>query len=372
MEQPVEDISGIPRKRKHSFSKNRRGTKEGEKLFADFLKREQILQINQYMEQETFEFFEREMKSFVRQIREFDRELSIEQIWQAMRNYLIFSMIVELQGEKQQAGKPILGYSLLYPYTDNYIDDVEKSAKEKEDYNRLIGDRIRGFEVKPGGALEEKTVKLLEEIEDSYCGEQLEQIRCVLLSLLEAQHQSIKQQEQGRELLTTEQILDISVYKGGTSVLADYFFSTREWNRGEEEFYLKFGLLLQLVDDLQDRAEDDREGSRTLMTEAAREGRLEQLANQLMWFAKEVISGFTPHSKDIKPFVLRHCVSVTMIAVAMSQDDFSKKYIRRMEEYLPFSLKFFKKISKKQSGSPAPDKRMIDNQMRLLDILVSE
>ena len=33
-------------------------------------------------------------------------------------------MIVEMQGEKQNAADPVLAYSLLYPYTDNYIDNA--------------------------------------------------------------------------------------------------------------------------------------------------------------------------------------------------------------------------------------------------------
>ena len=73
---------------------------------------------------------------------------------------------------------------------------------------------------------------------------------------------------QQQKSVTEEQILEISIRKGSTSVLADYLFATPDWTEYEESFYLKFGFILQLVDDLQDIEEDRKSGSHTLMTEA--------------------------------------------------------------------------------------------------------
>ena len=204
-------------------------------------------------------------KHFIDRVRGFDADLNAGQIWQAMRNYFIYAMIVEMQGERQNAANPILAYSLLYPYTDNYIDDKTTTKKEKERYNRMIARKLKGEPVLAQSALEEKTCRLLDMIGDAYEGEAKKKVIGTLLQLLEAQNYSIRQQKAG---ISEDEILGISIWKGSTSVLADYLFATQDWREKEEGFYLRFGFLLQLVDDLQDMEEDKKEGSHTLMIKA--------------------------------------------------------------------------------------------------------
>ena len=38
----------------------------------------------------------------------------------------------------------ILGYSLLYPYSDNYLDRADISAEEKLRFSERFRDRLRG------------------------------------------------------------------------------------------------------------------------------------------------------------------------------------------------------------------------------------
>lgn len=98
--------------------------------------------------------------------------------------------------------------------------------------------------------------------------------------------------------MSETRILDISIWKGSTSVLADYLFAAADWTEYEETFYLKFGFLLQLVDDLQDMEEDQKAERNTLMT------------------------------------------------AARNPQFFSKRYLKALEPYLPFPLDFIKKMKK--------------------------
>lgn len=321
----------------------RQWEQELEADFMDFFKREKILSLSEWMDQELLEGFKGETKRFVNRVRAFDETLTQEQIWQSMRNYLIYAMIVEMQGEKQNAGDPILAYSLLYPYTDNYIDDKQITKQEKERYNRMIASKLKGETVAPRNPLEEKTCRLLHMILEAYEGGKKSRIAATLLQLLEAQNCSIGQQQTG---MTEERILEISIWKGSTSVLADYLFATADWTEYEESFYLKFGFLLQLVDDLQDIDEDGRTGSRTLMTEAKNRQRLEQNVNRLLWFTWNVIREFEPRNPELKGFVLKNCVQISLLAAAMSPQFFSKGYLKALEPYLPFSLDYIKKMRK--------------------------
>ena len=61
---------------------------------------ENILQIKKHIPKELFSDFEQNLELFLEKTKAFDETLSPENIWQAMRNYLIYCMIVNLQGEK--------------------------------------------------------------------------------------------------------------------------------------------------------------------------------------------------------------------------------------------------------------------------------
>lgn len=321
---------------------------EMERECKDFLGREKMLSLSEWISPELFREFEKETKRFIGRIREFDETLKPEQIWQAMRNYFIYAMIVEMQGERQNAADPVLAYSLLYPYTDNYIDDRKVTGREKERYNRMIALKLKGEPAVPQNALEEKTCRLLDMIGNFYEGRAKKKISETLLQLLEAQQCSIGQQ---KAEITEERILEISIWKGGTSVLADYLFSTMDWTEKEEEFYFRFGFMLQLVDDLQDMEEDKKEGSHTLMTKAAERRRTEERVNRLLWFIWNVVGGFEPKNPELKGFVLKNCVEITLFSAAMNGQFFSREYIKALEPYLPLSVEFIKKMKKQQKKS---------------------
>lgn len=318
---------------------------ELEQDFTELMEREKILKLSEWMSPVLLNAFKCEAKHFVNMVREFDETLTPAQIWQTLRNYFIYAMIVDMQGKEQNAGDPILAYSLLYPYTDNYIDDEHILVQDKERYNQMIALKLKGESAIPGNSLEEKTCRLLDMILKSYEGSAKKKVAGTLLQLLEAQNNSIRQQKRD---ITEEQILEISMWKGSTSVLADYLFATTDWTEYEENFYLKFGFLLQLVDDLQDIEEDRKSGSHTLMTEAEKQQKLEQCANRLLWFTWNVIREFNPINPALKGFVLKYCVEISVITAAMNQQFFSGEYLKALEPYLPFSADFLKKMKKQQ------------------------
>lgn len=314
----------------------------------ELLEKEKILSLYNWMDRQQLEAFKREAKHFTNSVRAFDESLRPAQIWQTLRNYFIYAMILDMQGKEQHAGDPILAYSLLYPYTDNYIDDARITRQDKERYNRMIASKLRDEAVTPHNALEEKTCRLLDMILTAYEGSARKKIMETLLELLEAQNNSIRQQ---KTPLTEAQILEISIRKGSTSVLADYLFAATDWREYEENFYLKFGFLLQLVDDLQDIEEDRNAGSQTLMTGAESRQQLEQYTNRLLWFSWHVIRDFEPVNPGLKRFVLKHCVEISLLTAAANQQFFSREYLKALETYLPFSLDFLKKMKKQMLQS---------------------
>ena len=311
---------------------------------------ENILQIKKHIPKELFSDFEQNLELFLEKTKAFDETLSPENIWQAMRNYLIYCMIVNLQGEKQNCRDTILGYSLLYPYTDNYIDKLHRKTTDKNSYNQLIRKTLMGENVTPTNFYEEKTKQLLLLVQNSYSNDFIrkENASSLLLLMLEAQEKSINQiHKLGTKKLTKDEILHISVYKGGLSVFIDYLFSIdfdfSSVTEAEMIFYLCFGLILQLADDLQDIAEDKKNHSQTLMSYAKTKDQLEHTVNRLFHFTHTCIANFSPRNTQLHTFTLQNCELMLLAAIAKNAKYFSKVYLEKIEQHLPFSISFLEK-----------------------------
>ena len=63
-------------------------------------------------------------KDFVRKAWIFDPELGNHEMFQALRNVWIMLGLQSFFGKEVKITPSLLGYSLLYPYTDNLIDDA--------------------------------------------------------------------------------------------------------------------------------------------------------------------------------------------------------------------------------------------------------
>lgn len=342
-----------------SFPEDESGQAEWKKqvdvLMEEFLEKEQILGIRKSMSQELFWDFEEETKEFVRQTRKFDSEISLESIWQALRNYFIYAVTSDLQGQPQKCKDDIVSYSLLYPYTDNYIDEKEHTESEKKAYNEMIRDVLCDRPVMVEKGISEKTYQLLDRLWDGYDGEKRKEVQNLLLLMLEAQSNSIRQQS-GEEQLTEEEILRISVYKGSMSVLIDYFFTVFKMKKEEIDFYMKFGFLLQLADDLQDVKEDKKSGSQTVMVKRSKDGTLEEAVNHLLHFIHQIFEEFTPVNDGLKSFMEQHCYTMVIGTVMINSECFSKDYIRKMECFFPVHAEY----TQKQQRMP----EKLDERMR--------
>ena len=317
----------------------------------EFIKQEHILHIQKHFSEELFADFEQNIELFLEKTNAFDKTLPADAIWQAMRNYLIYCMIVNLQGEKQNCRDTILGYSLLYPYTDNYIDELYRTHSDKDSYNQLIYCTLKGDDIAPANPYEEKTKDLLHLVLNSFSEDSLRQQQAsfFLLLMLEAQERSILQIHRfGIKKLSTDEILRISSYKGGLSVFIDYLFSIDFQLSAvtDEElfFYLSFGLILQLVDDLQDIKEDRKNHSQTMFSICRRKKQYEAMANRLLHFTHTCIANFSPKNSQLHTFTLLNCQLIVLATIAKNANYFSKSYLEKIEKYLPFSISFFEKI----------------------------
>jgi len=151
----------------------------------------------------------------------FNPDLSKNEIYQAIRNVWIMNTIQLFLNKPVKNTHSIFAYSLLYPYSDNLIDDPKLSEAEKIEFLSRFGSRLEGRIITPLNNIERDIYKLIETIEEQYSRKAFPQVWASLYAIHEAQQKSIKQQND--KSLSENEILKISIEKGGTSVLADAY-----------------------------------------------------------------------------------------------------------------------------------------------------
>jgi hypothetical protein len=287
---------------------------------------------------------------FARWARRFDANLSMADIVQACRSAWTACGLQALLGDPMGITPSILGYSLLYPYSDNYLDRPDVSAEAKRFFSERFRERLQGRGISAIDNREVALWALVELIEGQYPRPRYPQVFACLLAIHQAQEATIAQLGNGVPCRDAE-VLRITCAKGGTSVLADACLAHGWLSEQESRFSFEWGVLLQLGDDLQDVREDLLRGSVTLFTRAAALGvPLDALVIQLLNFSERVAAGMDdlPNaSKTLKNLLRMSWRSLIVGAVANSPDFFSAGFLGEAERLSPFRFEFLRKRQEK-------------------------
>jgi hypothetical protein len=289
---------------------------------------------------------------FAQWSRRFDPAICHEDITQACRNAWTACGLQPLLGEPMGLTPSIVGYSLLYPYSDNYLDSSEVSAREKRLFSQRFLARLRGEALPPLNPRESAIWNLVALVETQFPRAQFPQVFDCMIAIHRAQEESIAQLKGNVDC--DLEILPITSAKGGSSVLADACLS-RGWLNGEEsEFAFDWGMLLQLGDDLQDVREDLRRGSATLFSRNAAAGRpLDSLTARLLEMSGTVSDRMDrlPHGSPVLKGLLRMSWrQLIVMAVANVQEFFTPQFAAEMERRSPFRFAFLRARQKRLEG----------------------
>jgi hypothetical protein len=280
---------------------------------------------------------------FARRARQFDAHISRADTIQACRNAWTACGLQPLFGETMRLTPSILAYSLLYPYSDNYLDSADESIEAKMAFSGRFRDRLRGIDLPPLNEREGSIWALVAMIEAQYPRPQFPQVFDCLLAIHSAQEESILQLG-GR--CHASDLLRLSFAKGGTSVLADACLARGWMNEEERRVGFEWGALLQLGDDLQDVHDDLRRASLTLFTQAVAKGeQLDDLVLQLLSYCEQVADRMNrlPHgSQRLKKLLRMSWRSLILAAVADAHEFFSPEFVSRAERCSPFRFEFLR------------------------------
>jgi hypothetical protein len=283
--------------------------------------------------------------ALARWARRFDPNLSMADIIQACRNAWTACGLQPLLGERIRITPSIIGYSLLYPYSDNYLDSADVSTEEKIRFSERFREQLRGASLPILDSRESALWAMIQLIEGQYPRTHYPQVFDCLLAIHQAQEQSIAQVKNSASCDDAE-LLRVSCAKGGSSVLADACLARGWLTEEESRFAFEWGVLLQLGDDLQDVREDILRGSVTLFSRAAAQGRpLDNLVVQLLNFAECVgnrmdnLAHGTPTLRNLLKMSWR---SLIIGAVANSHEFFSLSFLEQAERSSPFRFEFLR------------------------------
>lgn len=315
-------------------------------------------------------------EDFINVAEEFDPNIDVMDIFQAIRNVWIMNSIQILYGMEVKLTPSIFAYSMLYPYSDNYLDDSNISTGEKVEFNNRFRNWLLALDDTPINKNEEHIKALVQKIEEEYNRVDYPEVYESLLYIHSAQVESLKQQK-NKTIPYEKNILGISFEKGGASVLADGFLVRGKLNKDEMNFCFGYGVFLQIIDDLQDIEEDLANNHMTILSQLAKEYPLDKLINKLFIFIDEFfLNENLFQSEDAVKLkqVIKDC-SMIMIFEAISRNKkrFSKDYVKEMESYSYVRFSYLKKIKKKfQKEFTSEDIVRISKLFGINDVILSE
>ena len=287
-------------------------------------------------------------QGFIERAKKVDPSLSSASIFQALRNvWTMHSMQIYLN-EPVALTDSVFAYSMLYPLTDNFLDDPKLSKKEKMDFNQRFRNKIKTGHGKGLNAKETQIFDMIDLIEIDWDRQKYPKVYEALLSILDGQNMSLCQQH--LDGIFSHDILGISFYKGGTSVLADAYLVKGNLTPSEEKFAFYYGVILQLADDLQDIKEDLKNHHYTVMNLQHQNGHLDSLFSKYMnfidYFLKEIYAKDTKEQRALSELTKESIQLLVFAAVLKHKSSVSKTLFLQVKKANHFSRKAYEKSEK--------------------------
>ncbi|MBV9760387.1 MAG: hypothetical protein JO340_07485 [Acidobacteriaceae bacterium] len=280
-----------------------------------------------------------------RQARQMDSSVGMIDILQAARNAWTACGIQALLGLAPQLTPAIFAYSMLYPYSDNYLDDPALSSDVKFAFSLRFRSRLRGDRLPAGNSREATIWSLVDIIEAQYPRDRYSQVYESLLAIHAAQEQSIRQLPHRGDSAALD-ILRLTFTKGGTSVLADACLAAGHLLPHEARFAFQWGVVLQLGDDLQDVLSDSQRGSRTLYTQDAARQPLDRITARTLHFGRWVMTAMAPLEKGepvLKRLLQKSSQLLLVRSTAGAGALYTPSFLDNLQPYSPFRFEFLRR-----------------------------
>ena len=290
------------------------------------------------------------VEQFADQARRYDPAISAEDIYQASRNVSSMNLMQLLLGLPVALTPAVFAYSMLYPYTDNYLDDPAIPFETKAGFNQRFWNRLAGQPSAPATAQEARIWDLVEMVERQYARSFYPQVYESLLAIHAAQFRSLCQLRLGASPYEVD-VLRISFEKGGASVLADGYLVAGNLREEQAAFMFRYGAFTQLMDDLEDVEPDRKAGAMTIFSQTAGHFALDGLTNRLIHLGNSVFQLAetfpTADAVPLQAMILRAIPLLLSLSAANFPQYYSRDYLQTLERCMPFRFAFLRQQRKK-------------------------
>jgi hypothetical protein len=301
---------------------------------------------------------------FVRAARGSDQAISSADVYQALRNLWVANGLQRLLGLPVRLTPAIFAYSLLYPYTDNYLDNPGTTDEVKREFNVRLRSRLEGREVAPLNPGERAIFGLVNMIERDMDRRTYPQVFESLIAIHEAQAKSLRLLRSDGPR-TEEEVVAISLEKGGTSVVADGCLAAGRLEPGQTEFLFGFGAYLQLMDDLEDVVEDREAGLKTVFSRAAGREPLDGVTDRAFRFGGGVLERLdrfgVPDAEPLRELIRSSLVRGVLTTAGRFPKLYTRRYLKSLEAHSPFRFSFNNKQRRKLLRRRAAFSRLFES-----------
>lgn len=315
-------------------------------LAGDFLKTTFALE-DRHISALTSYGFAESIEEFVRQARQFDPRISAADIYQAGRNAWTMTFLQYLMGLQVKMTPAIVAFSLLYPYSDNCLDDPGIPATDKAEFSNRFKQRLEGTAVPSTNEVERKIFDLVGMIEGQFDRALFPDVYASLKAIYRAQVKSMRLQSPHSSPYEMD-VLGLVFEKGGTSVLADGYLVAGNLDPNKRMFCFYYGAFTQFMDDLEDVEKDRHDGIMTVFSQTARSWPLDAVTSQLIVFGKGLLDKLAlfpvPRLETLEE-IMRKCITPLLIDSAGQIGHlYSRRYLNELERHSPYRFSQLKKV----------------------------
>jgi hypothetical protein len=289
--------------------------------------------------------FKNVSKDFFYKARKFGPELSPENIYQGMRNVWIMNGLQLMMGVPVEITPSVFAYSMIYPYSDNLLDDLSITENEKQEFSRRFNRRLHGENVEPHNHTESQLFRLVGMFEEQFPRNEFPKVYESLYAIQQGQTRSLNLINCNG--LEESVVREICFEKGGASVLADGYLVAGHLTTEQELALFGYGIYLQLLDDIQDVKEDANAQTKTLFSCLDGTPDLGSFVNKTIHFgriAMEELRCFNGIEMEPMLRLMNRSIETMVIeSVGLNPDSYSEKYLQTLEKNSPLRFEFIRK-----------------------------
>jgi hypothetical protein len=288
--------------------------------------------------------FKNVSKDFFYKARMFGPELPPENIYQGMRNVWIMNGLQLMMGIPVEITPSVFAYSMIYPYSDNLLDDLSITAKEKQDFSHRFNQRLHGENVEPQNHTESQLFRLVGMFEEQFPRHEFPKVYESLYAIQQGQTRSLNLINCNG--LEESVIREICFEKGGASVLADGYLVAGRLSPEQEQALFGYGIYLQLLDDIQDVKEDAEAQTKTFFSCLGGTPDLGAFVNRTIHFgrmAMEELRCFKGTEMETMLRLMNRSIETMVIeSVGLNPQFYSKDYLNSLEKHSPLRFEFIR------------------------------